>query len=73
MHVLYRLNPMIFGGPLVHLFIVLTFRQTIQSFLDELETLYRILGCPRLPCVRRSCIVAIQWIFFVVFDCVNRL
>ncbi len=65
-HVIFRLNPMIFGGPFVHLYLVLTFRYTTQSFLDRLEDLDLTLGRPTLSHIRRLSNKAVLCILFTV-------
>jgi len=65
-HALFRLNPMIFGGPLVHLFLVLTFRFTTQSFLDRLEALDLTLGRPTLSHILQLSNKAVLCILFTV-------
>ena len=62
---------MIFGGPLVYLFLVLAFRHAIQSFLDQLEALDLTLGRPTLSHIRRLSNKAVLCILFTVNNAVS--
>lgn len=67
MTVILRLSPIVFAGPFVHLFLILTLRHTIQSIMDGLEILDLKLGRPELTSIRHCSIVATLWILLLVY------
>jgi len=66
MTVILHLSPIVFVGPFVHLFLVLTLRHTIQSILDGLEMLDLNLGRPELTSIRHWSIAATLWTIILV-------
>jgi len=66
MHFIFRLSPIVFGGPFIHLFIILTLGRTIQFILDDLEMLDSKLGQPELFRIRLWSTTATLWISVLV-------
>ncbi len=66
-HFIYRLTPVTFGGPFVHVFLIIAFHRTIQSILDGLKILDLKLGRPRLPNIGYWSTIAFLWISVVVY------
>jgi len=66
MHCIFRLSPIAFAGPFVHLFLTLTFRRTIQSILDDLEKLDSKLGRAEWPSISNWSTIATLWISVLV-------
>lgn len=67
--ILFRLCPLVFDGPFIHLYLVCRLHPLLASFCNELEVLDDELGRPDLPGTRRLSFIAVLWIVSTVYSC----
>ncbi len=66
MHFIFRLSPIVFAGPFVHLFLILALGRAIKTVLNDLEMLDLKLGRPKWPSISNWSTTATLWISVLV-------